>query len=593
MNFLPRRSPLAPSSLAAALAVLTASITPLPLAAQLIGSLDLATVNPGDGVYERILGSVGTGASGVPVSGGHDIDGDGHPDSAFAAMRASPQGRFSAGVVFLVFGDSTVSGTVDTDIEPHPTILEIHGDQNQENAGSELWMADVTGDGTGDLIICRQNYSPGGTRIGGGAVTILPGNAQLRTMATNGDILDLRSPPVGLPVVNIHGATAPSRLCIWARNGDVTGDGTDDLVVGADREDSNGDSDSGAVYVFRGGSHLATSQTIDLANFGSVSAGNIARIRPRASSMNFHLGATVQVADLDNNGRAEVIAAAALNRSGAALPPAGGTGEGSGGSPQGTLYIVWDDNFNADPDWIPAPDFIVDQGPGDVTIIDGGIDNDVFGEEILGGKDYDNDGKADLFSGDLTSGGWGGITRSTAGVAQVIYDIASLKGQEFDIDSPPEGFTMATFVGPVNNAIAGDTAMHGDFNGDGIDDLAFSSPHDNPLARTRAGTVHIILGQNGPWPTLSDLAPANFPESGVSIFEIYGAEGLGSPGAGDTLCYSAANGDMNGDGRIDLIFNEMQGDGSTAVDVGNMLLLDTTALFPDGPVFEDGFEDPE
>ena len=48
-----------------------------------------ATVAPGDGLYRRVLGSVGSGQSGVPVAGGHDIDGDGHADSAFAAMRST------------------------------------------------------------------------------------------------------------------------------------------------------------------------------------------------------------------------------------------------------------------------------------------------------------------------------------------------------------------------------------------------------------------------------------------------------------------------------------------------------------------------
>lgn len=583
------------------------------LEAQLVGTLDVAEVAPDDGLLRRVLGSVGSGAFGVPVAGGFDIDGDGHADSAFAAMTAAPQGRVNAGLVFLVFGDGTFGGVLDTAENPHPTILEIWGDQTDEvsrgeNAGSEIWMADVTGDGVGDLIVCRQNFSPdSGSRIGAGALTLLPGNAQLRTLAADDAVLDLRAPPPGLPVVNIHGAfgetrdeegkiiTTASRLCIWARAGDVSGDGIDDLVIGADREASNGQNDAGAVYVIRGGSHLAVSQTIDLADFGTVSPGNIARIRPRSSpaSVNFHLGATVQVADLDGNGRAEVLAAAALNRAGAVLVPPGGSAIGFGGSPDGTLYIAWDDNF--DGDWIsPGVDFSVDETPGTMTIIDGGVRNEEFGEEILGGRDYDNDGAADLFVGDLTADGWDAMPiRPDAGVGHVIYNAASLKGLEFDLDAPPQMFLMATFVGPRGGAITGDTALHGDFSGDGIDDLAFSSPHDSPLDRHGAGTLHVIFGRNGPWPALSDLASPGAATGGVSIFEIYGAEGDSSEGDGDMLCYSAADGDMNGDGRIDLIVNEMTGDGSASVDAGNLLLIDSAVLFPAAPdtVFADGFED--
>jgi FG-GAP repeat len=44
---------------------------------------------------------------------------------------------------------------------------------------------------------------------------------------------------------------------------------------------------------------------------------------------------------------------------------------------------------------------------------------------------------------------------------------------------------------------------------------------------------------------------------------------------GDTLCYSAATGDLDGDGRADLIVNGMVGNGSSpdAVDTGNLLIL--------------------
>jgi hypothetical protein len=565
------------------------------LAAQPVGSLDLATVNPGDGVYRRVLGSVGTGVSGIPVAAGYDIDNDGNVDYAIAAMRAGlDQGRNEAGVIFLVFGDKQITGQLDTLDYPNttPDMLKIIGDQVKENAGSEIWMGDLTDDGIGDLIICRQNYSPGGTRIGAGAITLIPGGTALRDLANSNTTLDLRNPPVDLPIVNILGAAGepnPSRLCIWARAGDVTGDGVQDLVVGADREASNGEANSGAVYVIRGGDHLSTSQTIDLANFGSVQVGNIARIRPPLGSTGADLGATVQVADLDNNGKAEVLAAAALNRSGAGLAPAGGTSRAVGGTADGTLYIAWDNNFSGN--WIPAPDFRIGEGPGTFTTMIGGSRNNSFGEEILGGLDYDNDSNPDLFVGDLTANGWGTTpTRNASGTAHIIYNAASLKGLNVDLDSPPPGFVMATFAGPVNGAIAGDTAMHGDFNGDGIDDIAFSSPKDSPLGRSGAGTLHIVLGQDGPFPEVSDLRPANFPSSGVDIFEIYGAEGAGNGFAGDVLCYSGSDGDINGDGVTDLVFNEMQGDGSVSNDVGNLLVFDSARLFEIGKVFADGFE---
>jgi len=383
-----------------ALSILILLSLAFTLEAQPVGTTKLANITPNDGVYLRLLGSVGEGSSGVPVAGGFDMDKDGKNDYAMAAMKASPQGRFRAGQIFLVFGDNTTTGIVDTALGD-PRVLEIHGDQAQENAGSEIWMADVTGNGYGDLIICRQNYSPDQNRIGAGALTLIFADEALRTMAAEGAILDLQDPPDNISILNIVGPHAYSRLCIWARNGDVTGDGTDDFAVGADREQIGEDEDTGAVYLFRGGPWLESSEDIDLANFGTVAVGNIARIKPRkigsgSNTKHYHFGATLQLADLDGNNKAEVIAAAALNRSGASLVPAGGAAHagnpGSGGAPNGTLYIAWDDNFSDD--WIPAPDFVIDAGSGSYSIINGGSNsaenpgpqNVSFGEEISHGR---------------------------------------------------------------------------------------------------------------------------------------------------------------------------------------------------------------
>jgi len=564
---------------------------------QPVFTMDLNGQSTSSGHILRLLGSVGDGSFGVPVAGGYDMDGDTKNDFAMASFLADPPGRSNAGQVFLVFGDRRIEGEIDT-LNSHPDVLVIIGEQLSEHAGSEIWMDEVTDDAFGDLLICRQDFSPPG-RLGGGALTLIPGQPMLRTMAANNEVLDLGNPPPGLQILHIWGATAGSRLGIWARTGDITDDDINDFIIGADREASHGNTDAGAVYLFRGGEYLETSPTIDLADFGTVDNGNLARLLPPVVSTQFHFGATVQVADLDGNG-AEVLAAAALNRAGASLAPLGGSGNGSGGTPDGTLFIAWDDNFNND--WIPdeggSLEVTMGIGAGSFTSIDGVAGkNDDFGEEILGGLDYDNDGNADLFVGDLTADGWGAINRpNNAGTGHVIYDAQMLKNLHFDLDDAvlPPGFSMSTFLGPVPGALGGDTAMHGDFTGDGIADLAFSSPHDNPFARINAGTIHILLGQTGEWPTFIDLAPASFPSSNdISIIEVYGANGNAPGGdSGDTLSYSGAFGDMNGDGILDIITNEMKGNGSSpsAVDVGNLLLLDVFKIV--NSIFEGGFESP-
>ena len=65
--------------------------------------------------YSRYQGAFGNGRLGIPVCGGHDCDGDGHVDSAFASINASVANRANAGIVTLVWGtDSGFGETLDT-----------------------------------------------------------------------------------------------------------------------------------------------------------------------------------------------------------------------------------------------------------------------------------------------------------------------------------------------------------------------------------------------------------------------------------------------------------------------------------------------
>ncbi len=542
-------------------------------------TLDLATVSTTGPGLLRVHGSTGTGAEGVPVAGGHDCDGDGALDLAFAAMQASPLGRSSAGEVYLVFGDGTLAGTLDTAVA-QARILRILGDGVQENAGSEIWMDDVTGDGVGDLLIARQNHTPEAGRTGAGALSILVGGPELATHAAGLTAVDLRAPPAALTLTTIVGGEEYGRLGIWMRTGDVTGDGVADLAIGADQEDAGSGVHRGAVYVVRGGSRLAAGGTIDLANFGSTSiAGHVARVGPPPGTSHLHFGATVGVADLDGNGQAEVMAAAALNRSGATLPAEGAPASqahGTGGTAEGTLYVAWDDNFAGNP-WTAGLAFEIDSSPGARTIIDGGVGNVAFGEEMLGGLDYDDDGAADLFVADIVADLGAG---AASGSAHVFYGAASLRGLVFDRDSPPPGAVTTDFPGFQGGAITGDTALHGDFDGDGIDDLGFSSPHGAALGRNEAGILHVFFGASVPWPPQVDLAQPLPP--GVRATEVIGAHGTVGADVGDVLCYSAAAGDLDGDGRADVITNEMLGNGLAlgSEDVGNLIALGGALLSP-------------
>jgi hypothetical protein len=451
-------------------------------------------------------------------------------------------------------------------------------------------MDDVTGDGLGDLLIGRQNYSPAPDRIGAGALTLIVGTPALRELAASLQPLDLQSPPANLTIVTFVGAQAFGRLGIWMRTGDVTGDVTTDtdgnvisaaiadIVVAADQAAVNpGQAHNGRAYLIRGGAHLAMSQIIDLANFGATPlAGHIIRIEPPEQADHYHMGSTCQIADLDGNGVGEVLLASALARNSASLLADGitdvSTAHSIGGKSHGALFIAWDNNFTEAEAWQPGTSFRITSSPGSHSIIHGGALNHHFGEEILGGLDYNNDGHADLFVGDIDADLSDLQTRLASGAAHIFYNAPMLMGVEFTMDAAPAEIVVSTFIGAESGDIAADTAVHGDFDGDGIADLAFSAPHGNPLGRSDAGIFYVFYGQDGAWPPRLDLL-APLPES-VRMTYIYGAQGSSPDDSGDVLGYSADTGDFDGDGRPDLMANEMLGNGlGNAIDTGNLIVL--------------------
>jgi len=92
---------------------------------------------------------------------------------------------------------------------------------------------------------------------------------------------------------------------------------------------------------------------------------------------------------------------------------------------------------------------------------------------------------------------------------------------------------------------AGGGAARGDFNGDGIADLAIGVPYEDIGGLDAMGAVNVIYGSaNGLTPT-GILAPAD-------LFITHTTLGLVAPSAGDHLGSALAAGDFNGDGYSDL-----------------------------------------
>lgn len=65
------------------------------------------------------------------------------------------------------------------------------------------------------------------------------------------------------------------------------------------------------------------------------------------------------------------------------------------------------------------------------------------------------------------------------------------------------------------------------------------------------------------------------PKNQIRMKRVNGSQGQNQSDLGDTLCYSAATGDVDGDNRTDLIVNEMAGNGigPGTINVGNLLVI--------------------
>lgn len=159
-----------------------------------------------DRVYEAPAPTEGEGF-GASIAEAGDVDGDGQPDLLVGAPRASVQDRSRAGRVYLLSG--TDGAVIRTITSPQP---EVDGLFGYAVAG----VGDVTGDGTPDVAI-----GAAGDSSNVGRAYLING--------TNGAVLHTLISPNATP----DGLFASSLVPV----GDTTTDGVPDLLVGAIGED--------------------------------------------------------------------------------------------------------------------------------------------------------------------------------------------------------------------------------------------------------------------------------------------------------------------------------------------------------------------
>ncbi|MEH2280482.1 MAG: tandem-95 repeat protein [Nostoc sp.] len=188
--------------------------------------------------------------SGISVSSAGDINGDGFDDLIIGAFNASPNGQLNAGESYVVFGSG--SG-----FEASLNLLNLDGsngfvingiDASDYSGISVSSAGDVNGDGFDDLIIGATQYARFGRVESGKSYVVFGSSSGCKATLNLSDLNGSNGFVInGIDVGDRLGSSVSSA-------GDFNGDGFDDLIIGANGADPNGQFDAGESYVVFGSS---------------------------------------------------------------------------------------------------------------------------------------------------------------------------------------------------------------------------------------------------------------------------------------------------------------------------------------------------
>ncbi|TFU06302.1 hypothetical protein EUV02_04700 [Polymorphobacter arshaanensis] len=178
-------------------------------------AVDLTAVANGTGGY--VIKGVAQDMAGGAVTGLGDVNGDGKADILVGAARSDS--------AYVVFGKSTT-----TAVDLNNVRAGVGGYWIQAEAAGDLASISVAGgadfnhDGINDIVIGAQDNIEGGSNAG--AVYIVWGGV-------TGGVIDLALVAQGIGGAKIVGGVGSRTGSTVAITGDVNGDGTADLMIGA------------------------------------------------------------------------------------------------------------------------------------------------------------------------------------------------------------------------------------------------------------------------------------------------------------------------------------------------------------------------
>ena len=486
---------------------------------------NLASANPAGFVLNGISAYDRTGIS---VSGGGDINGDGLDDLIVSAPFGeswSPITTYvNTGKTFVVFGKTSGAAVELSSLDPKvgSTRTDFAGTggfviRSEKLAGND-WVGwsvasagDVNNDGLEDLIIGAPKRDVGGTNVGGAYVVF---------GKTTTQVLDLSSLTSGSStggfVIRGYDSNTGYRV---ASAGDVNGDGYEDLIVGSINAESDGkvaSFNNGRAFVVFGKSDGTTVQLSAIAPSSKIAGANDTFMGTGGFVINGgasgdQAGFNVQGAgDLNGDGLADLLVSA---------PYTDLNGSNSGG-----VYVVYG---RTDTNVVETSK--LEQGEGGFRI-NGACAGDLLGYpgwifskenqvSVLSHGDINGDGFDDVVIGAFRADSPAGVDY---GKTYVIYGGAcEMTASTFTVEQDKIGSA-------ADDEIEGNAGSNQLVGGDGNDTLIGNGGAD-VLYGGRGNDVMIINGDN--------FAQIGAPGSSQAVMRIDGGTGI------DTLRIDTSNPD--------------------------------------------------
>jgi FG-GAP repeat len=317
--------------------------------------------------------------------------------------------------------------------------------------------------------------------------------------------------------------------------GDVNGDGLADVVVGAPEADNNFREQSGSAYVVFGQRSTAP---VDLSALGARGF----RI-DGASDSEFAGWSVADAGDVNGDKRRDVLIGAPF----AANDELDIAPEGFERSQAGSLYVVFGRAAAANVDLAALGNrgFRI-EGPEQVGRA---------GWSAARAGDVNRDGRSDVLVGaPFTSNN----ERIYSGSAYVVFgksspetvDLRALGQRGLQVDGDVGGEII---FGGVGWSVAGP----GDVNGDGRADVLIGATAADANRREDSGSAYVVFGRGAGRVDLARLRGGGFRIDGAAEFD-YAASSV------------AGAGDLNGDGRADVIVSAEQADQNGRADSGSV-----------------------